>query len=367
MLVTTLCVGGAVAGHQALVSICNGNRRVATDKDNTMRAACTHTFYGPISTACSVQTVPRPVPSKGEVLVKVSAASVNFGDIALVKGAPWPVRLGFGLFGSSVKILGCDVAGVVEAVGPDVSKFSVGDKVFGDVSDDGFGSFAEYVCCAADVLSKMPASVSFSEAAALPSAAVTALQGLRDHGALKSGERVLIHGAGGGVGHFAAQLALALGAGEVHVATSTKKLRYFTDELKLPRDRVVDYSTEDVAEKYKDSPFDVVLDAGGYRSLEDMRGLIKDNGGRYVFVGGDISRMFSVVFRGSSVAGKDGAKMCNFLNKPNASDLEVLRGFVEEGRLRAHVNQEFDFEETVEAMSTFEDSHPLGKIIIKMM
>ncbi len=171
----------------------------------------------------NLEEVEKPAPKDNEVLVKVHAASVNAGDWHLLRADPFLTRLAFGLLRPKYRILGADIAGRVEVVGENVTQFQPGDEVFGDLSGCGFGGFAEYVCATEDALALKPANTSFEAAAAVPSAAATALQGLRDKGQIQSGQKVLINGASGGVGTFAVQIAKSFGA-EVTGVCSTRKL-----------------------------------------------------------------------------------------------------------------------------------------------
>src|SRR6266581_9147357 len=190
-------------------------------EDTHMKAMVYHTYGSP--DVLKLQEVQKPVPQDDEVLVKVHAASVNAGDWHLLRGVPFLVRLVSGVLKPKNTILGADIAGRVEAVGRNVTQFQPGDEVFGDVSGCGFGGFAEYVCARENALALKPANLSFEEAAAVPSAGVTALQGLREKGQIKLGQKVLINGASGGVGTFAVQIAKSFGA-EVTGVCSTRNV-----------------------------------------------------------------------------------------------------------------------------------------------
>jgi NADPH:quinone reductase-like Zn-dependent oxidoreductase len=220
--------------------------------------------YGPPE-RLRLAEVDKPAPKANEVLVKVLAASVNAADWHVLRGKPLFSRATLGLLRPKHKILGVDIAGQVEAVGAEVTGFRPGDEVDANLLDHGYGGFAEYVAVPVDVVSPKPASLSFKEAAAVPMAAVTALQGLRRHGELQPTQRVLINGGTGGVGSFAVQLAKAAGA-EVTAVTSTRNLELVRS---LGADHVVDYTTTDFADGRR--RYDYILDTVGNRSVPDLR------------------------------------------------------------------------------------------------
>jgi len=229
------------------------------NKEEThMKAIVYHTYGSP--DVLKLEEVQKPVPQDDEVLVKVHATSVNAGDWAhLLRGKPFLMRLmGFGLLKPKNKILGAAMAGRVEAVGRNVKQFQPGDEIFGDVSKCGWGAFAEYVCAREDALALKPANVTFEEAAAVPLAAVTALQGLRAKGQIKLGQQVLIHGAGGGVGTFAVQIAKAFGA-EVTAVCSTRNVDMVRS---LGADQVIDYTQEDFTKNGQ--RYDFIFAVNGY-------------------------------------------------------------------------------------------------------
>ena len=199
--------------------------------------AIVYTKYGSPD-VLEFKEVAKPTPNDAEVLIKVIAVSVNAADLHLLRADPFLIRLSSGLLNPKNEILGSDIAGRVEAVGRNVQRFKPGDEVFGDISAGGWGGFAEYVCARADALVLKPANISFEEAAAVPMAAVTALQGLRDKGKIRSGQKVLINGASGGVGTFAVQIAKSFGA-EVTGVCSPKKMEMVRS---LGADHVIDYT-----------------------------------------------------------------------------------------------------------------------------
>jgi len=257
--------------------------------------AISQSDYGSID-VLSLQEVDKPIVTDKGVLVKVHAASVNSGDWHLMRGKPFLSRLMFGgILKPKIKTLGMDVAGRVEAVGKDVTQFQINDEVFGDLSGCGFGAFAEYVCADESALVLKPTNISFEQAATVPAAALTALQGLRDLGQIQSGQKVLINGASGGVGSFAVQLAKAFGA-EVTALCSTKKMAMVQS---LGADRVIDYTQTDVTKNGEH--YDLILDAAAYRSVFHYLPILS-NHGSYVLVGGSIMRLFQILFFGSLIS-----------------------------------------------------------------
>ena len=222
------------------------------------------TKYGPPN-VLQLKEVEKPTPKDNEVLVKVHAASVNDWDWGLLRGKPFVNRLLFGLLKPKNKILGSDIAGRVEAVGRNVKQFQPGDEIWGDLSECGFGTFAEYVCVPENALRLKPASMTFEEAAAVPTAAVVALQGLRDKGQIQPGQKVLINGAGGGMGTFAVQIAKSFGA-EVTGVCSTRKLDMMRS---IGADQVIDYTHKDFTKSGQ--RYDLILDVVAYRSIFEYK------------------------------------------------------------------------------------------------
>ncbi|GAH52575.1 unnamed protein product, partial [marine sediment metagenome] len=220
--------------------------------------AIVYTKYGPPE-ILELKEVEKPTPKDNEVLIRVHAASVNYSDWAFVRGKPFFIRMYQGLLKPKNTILGADVAGRVEAVGRNVRQFQPGDEVFGDLSECGFGTFAEYVCVPENALGLKPANISFEEAAAVPQAAVVALQGIHDKGKIQSGQKVLINGASGGIGTFAVQIAKSFGA-EVTGVCSTRNLDMVRS---IGADQVIDYTQEDFTQN--EQRYDLILAAAGYR------------------------------------------------------------------------------------------------------
>jgi len=307
-----------------------------------------------------LREVERPVPRAREVLIRVHAASLNFSDPAFTAGRPFAVRLmGAGLLKPKNRILGADIAGRVEAVGAGARQFRPGDAVFGDISECGWGGFAEYVCAREDALAAKPANASFEEAAAAPQAAVTALQGLRDKGGIQSGQKVLIVGASGGVGSFAVQIAKAFGA-EVTGVCGTGNLEMVRS---LGADCVIDYTREDFAAA---GPlYDLILAIKGYRSLSDYRRALNP-GGVYVMVGGSGSQLLEAMLLGPWVSMTGDKRMGNLASRPSQKDLGVVRELMEAGKVRPVIDRRYALGQVAEAVRYYQEGHARGKVVISV-
>ena len=318
-----------------------------------MRAAQV-TRYGSIA----VTDVAKPTPAAEEVLVRVHATSVNAVDWYGFKGRPYVGRVLMGLRKPKSSDLGGDFAGVVEAVGTAVEDFEPGDEVYGC---DG-GTFAEYVV-ATPVVERKPANLSFDEAAAVPLAGFTALQGLRDHGGVQPGQLVVINGASGGVGTFAVQVAKALGA-EVHAVCSTRNVE---QARQLGADRVFDYTSEDFTRS--GARYDVLFDNAGNRSWRSMRRVLAPTA-TVVLVGGPRRRrLFGPL--GHIVRIKLAAKLGRrtasfFIAKPNRADLAALRELLESGQVRPVVEQRYELAQIAEAMRGMGEGHARGKTVVTL-
>ncbi|MGJ3246927.1 MAG: NAD(P)-dependent alcohol dehydrogenase [Elainellaceae cyanobacterium] len=315
-----------------------------------------------------LEEVNTPVVSDNSVLVRVHATSVNAGDCHLMRGEPFFIRfiLG-GLLKPKVKILGFDVAGQVEAVGKDVTQFQPGDEVFGDLSECGFGAFAEYVCATEAALAPKPTNLSFEAAATVPGAALTALQGLRDCGQIQSGQTVLINGASGGVGSFAVQIAKAFGA-EVTAVCSTKKMdgmRSRSDSfgVSLGADHVIDYTQTDITQTGQH--YDLIFDAAAYRSVFDYLPMLTPDG-IYVMVGGSIARFFQVMFLAPWISETRRQKVKCLAVKPNQTDLMALKDLLEAGAIAPLIDQCYSLSDVPAAIRHLEQRQVLGKVAIRV-
>lgn len=306
-----------------------------------------------------LEEVEKPVPGAGEVLVKVHATSVNAGDWRVLRASPFLVRLAFGLFKPKISILGADIAGVVEATGPGVTQFKVGDRVFGDISQYGFGGFAEYACVPEEPLALMPSVLSYDDAAAVPVASVVALQALRDAGKLLAGQRVLIYGASGGVGSFAVQIAKYMGA-EVTAVCSSGNMETV---CALGADHAIDYTREDALST--GDCFDLILAANGSRSIFDYRRALSPNG-IYVMSGGSMAQLLQTLLLGSFLSMTGSRKLRNFLVRPNGKDVAFVAGLIEAGLIRPIIDRRYTLAEVPLALHYLEEGHARGKVIISV-
>ena len=298
-----------------------------------------------------------PTPAADEVLIRIHAASVNAYDWHLLRADPFLVRLSMGFFRPRNPMLGADVAGQIVAIGRDVTQFKPGDEIYGDLSACGNGGFAEYVAVPEKYVARKPASLTFKQAAAVPMAAVTALQGLRDVGSVQPGHKVLINGASGGVGTFAVQIAKALGA-EVTAVCSTSKIDLTQS---LGADHVIDYAKEDFTRNGRQ--YDLILAVNGDRSLGDYERVLMPNG-TYAMVGGSNSQIFQALLRGPIKSRSGGKRFTTVSAKPNQADLEVMNDLIETGRVRPVVDRCYPLSETAEALRYVEAGHARGKVVI---
>ncbi|MEX0927351.1 MAG: NAD(P)-dependent alcohol dehydrogenase [Dehalococcoidia bacterium] len=317
--------------------------------------AMVYTRYGSPD-GLELKEVDRPAAQVGEVLIKVYASSVNSWDWDLLRGRPYVARFS-AVRRPKFRILGADVAGRVEAVGGGVKRLQPGDEVFGDISGSGWGGFGEYVCAREDVLALKPAGMTFEEAAAVPQAGVLALQGLRHRGQVQPGQKVLVNGAGGGVGTFAVQIAKSYGA-EVTGVDSAAKL----DMLRsIGTDHVIDYTQEDFAKNGQ--LYDLVLDVVGYRSVFDCRRALAA-GGVYVMIGGATGRIAQTALMGPFISRTSGKKMGLLLHKPNREDLDFVAELVEAGKVAPVVGGRYSLSEVPEALRCIGEGRALGKLVI---
>lgn len=323
-----------------------------------MKAIVYHEYGSP--EVLKLEEVAKPTPTDNEVLIKVHAASVNAADWHLLTADIFLVRLmGMGLFKPKNTILGADIAGRVEAVGKNVKQFRPVDEVFGDIAGCGFGGLAEYVAVPEEVLVSKPSGLTFEQAAAVPMAAVTALQGLRDQGQLKPGQKVLINGASGGVGTFAVQIAKALGA-EVTAICSTKKVELVRS---LGADHVIDYTKEDFPQNGQ--RYDLILAANGNRSIFEYKRALTPTG-IYVMTGGGMTQLMQAILLGPLLSMTGGNKMGNLLAKPNQKDLSFVKDLLVTGKVSPVIDRCYPFREAPAAMRYLGEGHAKGKIIISM-
>lgn len=300
-----------------------------------------------------MKDVEKPQPADNEVLVKIIATSINSWDWDLLRGKPHLFRLMFGLFKPKLKILGADIAGIVEAVGKNVTQFKPGDEVMGDISDR-FGGFAEYVCATSNTLVLKPAAIPFEDAAAMPQAAVLALQALRDIRTIRRDDKLLINGAGGGVGTFAVQMAKSMGA-EVTAVDRAEKLGMLRS---LGADHVIDYKITDFTKN--GIQYDHIIDVVAQRSVFRYRRSLKPSG-ICVVVGGTISAIL-----GTALLGSFSKKKCSILvHKPN-KDLPLINEMYVAKTMIPIIGTVFPFVEAATAMRHLGEGKAKGKVVIKV-
>ena len=321
-----------------------------------MKAVVYHNYGSP--DVLRLEDVEKPTPGDDEVLISVHAVSANPLDWHLMRGEPFVARFENGLQKPKNTILGADVAGRVEAVGSNVKGFQPGDDVFGDAYDSGLGGFAEYVCVSESTLVAKPANLSFEAAAAVTTAAITALQGLR-HGGVQSGQKVLINGASGGVGTFAVQIAKSFGA-EVTGVCSTRNLEMVRS---IGADHVIDYTQEDFTTTGQQ--YDLILDAVGNRSVTDLKRATSP-GGQCVIVGfTTLPRMFEHMVLGP-LRSRSGSKKIGMMGtaKANKADLLFIKDLLEKGSVVPVIDKQYPLSETAEAIRYLEQGHARGKVVI---
>jgi len=297
-----------------------------------------------------LEEIEKPVPKDNEILVRVRAASLNAYDLHFVSGTPFLVRLmGAGLLKPKPKPLGADMAGTVEGAGPGVEQLKPGDEVYGC----SHGSLAEYACGPEKRFAPKPSNLSFEEAAAVPMAALTALQGLRDKGKIRKGQSVLINGASGGVGSFAVQLA-KLFETEVTAVCRTSKMDFVRS---LGADMVMDYTREDVTKSGR--PFDLILDVAAYRSVLKYKRILKP-GGMYVMAGGSMARMTQLAM--VSMIGN--RNMMTMLASVDRKDLLVLKEHLEAGKIKPFIDKRYPLDEAAAALWYLKNGQARGKVVI---
>src|SRR5215207_754219 len=313
--------------------------------------AIVYTEYGSPD-VLQVTDVEKPAPTDNEVLVKVNAASANPADWHLMRAEPFLARLANGLLKPKNTKLGADVAGQVEAVGGNVTQLQVGDDVFGEMPLNELGGFAEYVCAPETLLALKPARMTFEQAAAVPLAAFTALQGLRDKGQIQPGQRVLINGASGGVGTFAVQIAKSFGT-EVTGVCSTRNLDMVRS---IGANHVIDYTQADFTQTGQ--RYDLIFDAVGNRSVSDYKRALTPDGICAVAGFTSLSRLFQVMLRGGKKVGLMETA------KGNKKDLLFIRELLETGKVVPVIDRCYPLREVADAIRYLEAGHARGKVII---
>ena len=317
-----------------------------------MKAMVYHNYGSP--NVLELQEIERPLIQDDQVLVKVHAASVNWLDWHFLTGRPFLARLMAGLLRPKNQVLGIDLAGEVEAVGADVTQFQPGDQVFGSTAH---GCYAEYVSVSEAQVVQKPSNLTFEEVAAVPGAAVPALQALRDHGKVKPGQKVLINGASGGVGTFALQIAKSLGA-EVTGVCSTRNI----DMLRqIGADRVIDYTREDFTQD--EACYDLIFDAVAKRSFSDCKRALKPQG---VYITTEFSPLLALSGMWKSMSG--GKKLVPLPPKPPGNkDLLFMKELLMSGEVAPVIDCCYSLSELAEALHYLEKGHARGKVVIKIL
>src|SRR6266542_6459233 len=324
-----------------------------------MKAIVQDTYGSP--DALELRDIDKPVVGDDDVLVRVHAASVSIGDWHIMTGLPYLIRMGSGLRGPKARVRGQDVAGRVEAVGKDVTRFQPGDEVFGTCD----GSFAEYARARKDKVAPKPANLTFEQAAAVPTTGSTALQALRDVGRVQPGQKVLIIGAAGGVGSFAVQIAKAFGAHVTGVCSTTK-----VDLVRsIGADQVIDYTREDFADGR--NRYDLILDTAGRRSLSQLRRALATRG-TLVIVGGEgggrwLGGFDRQILRASIVSLFVSQRLRPLISKQRSEDLVVLKELIEAGKLAPVIDMTYPLSEAPAAIRYLAERHANGKGVIVVL
>jgi NADPH:quinone reductase-like Zn-dependent oxidoreductase len=316
--------------------------------------AIVFTKYGSAD-VLELKEIDKPLPEYDEVLIKIYAVSVNDWDLGLLYGGDLINRLINGLLKPKIKILGSDIAGRIEAVGKNVTKFQPGDEVYGDLSGR-WGGFAEYVCCSPNVLALKPASMSFEEAAAIPQAAMLAIQGLHDYGHIQPGQKLLINGAGGGVGTFAVQIA-KLNKVDVTGVDRSGKLEMMR---KMGFDHVIDFTREDFTKNGQ--YYDLILDVKTNRSIFDYTRALSRNG-IYITVGGSLFRLLEALFMRPWISLICKKKIGIVALKAN-KDLDYMNKLFEAGKVKPVIEGFYSLDEVPNAIRLFAEGIHKGKVVI---
>jgi NADPH:quinone reductase-like Zn-dependent oxidoreductase len=320
--------------------------------------AIVYTRYGPPE-VLELKEIEKPTPKDNEILVRIHATSLNAYDWHLMRADPFIIRLGGGFNKPQYPILGADIAGIVEAVGANVQQFQPGDEVYGDTSACGNGGLAEYAAVPEKLLVLKPTNYSFEQAAAVPMAGITALQGIRDYGKVQPGQKVLIQGASGGVGTFAVQFAKYYGA-EVTVVCSTGKMEQARN---LGADHVIDYTKEDFTKS--NQRYELILAVNGYHSLVAYKHSLAPKG-IYGMAGGTNAQIFQGML-GPLLSIRGDKKMGIVATKSSQKDLLFLKELIEAGKIVTVIDRIYPLSEVREAMRYLEEGHAKGKVVIKIV
>jgi NADPH:quinone reductase-like Zn-dependent oxidoreductase len=321
-------------------------------REDTKMKAIIYEKYG-APEVHQLKEIEKPVPKNNEILVKIHASAINSSDATLTRGKPFLGRLWQGFLKPKNKTLGSDIAGKVEAVGNSVKEFKAGDEVFGDISDIGFGGFAQYVAVPEKAIILKPSNLTFEEAAAIPQASVVALQGLRNHGQIQQGQKVLINGASAGIGTFAVQIAKSFGA-EVTGVCSTKKMDLIRS---IGADYVIDYTKEDFTISGK--LYDLIFDVHVSHSISEYKKALATNG---VYIACDFNP--TSVFLGPLISLSGSKKVKSYIAKLNTKDLTFIKELIETGKIKPVIDKRYPLSKVSEAIQYYEKKHTQGKIVI---
>lgn len=314
--------------------------------------------YGEPDKVLELMEVEKPDPKNTEVLVKVCATTINDYDWCITTGRPFAYRLIFGIFSprKKLKVPGMEVAGIVDQVGNNATKFNIGDAVYGDISNFGFGSFAEFLCIDEKALAIKPDGMSFEEATSIPHAAMLALQGLRDVGKIRDGHKVLINGGGGGVGSFGLQLAKLHDTNVTGVDTGEKLKAMETQGF----DQVIDYKKEDFTKSHQQ--YDLILDCKTNRSLWRFLRVLKPEG-RYVSIGGKSGKLLQMLYMGPLLKMFSKKRAHMVMLKAN-KDLEYINKLYDDKKIKCVIDGPYSFDKLPSAIQRFGDGLHNGKIVI---
>ncbi len=311
--------------------------------------------YGPPEVH-QIKEISKPIPNENEILVKIHASAINSSDSTLTRGKPFLGRLWQGFLKPKNKTLGSDIAGQVEAVGRNIKEFKPGDEVFGDIGDVGFGGFAEYITIPEKTIVLKPTNLTFKEAASIPQASVVALQGLRNHGQIKKGQKVLINGASSGIGIFAVQIAKYFGA-EVTGVCSTKKIDMIHS---IGADNVIDYAKEDFTKSGQH--YDLIFDLHVSHSISEYKRALTPHG---TYIACDFNP--TSIFLGPIISLFGSKRVKSYMAKLNKKDLSYIRQLIESGKIKPIIDRCYSLNQIAEAINYYEEKHTKGKIVIKVI
>lgn len=322
--------------------------------DTTMKAIICSGYGAPDQ--LELKEVDKPVPKKGEVLVKIHATAINDYDWSMVRGKPYVYRLMYGLYKPKNPIPGMELSGTIEALGAGTQKFNVGDDVYGDTSSYGFGSFAEYMCIDEHALFHKPVNMTFEEAASVSHASMLAVQGLIDIGMIRQGQKILINGAGGGVGSFGLQLAKQYNA-EVTGVDTGNKLEIMKS---IGFDHIIDYKKEDFTKS--DQLYDMILDCKTNRPPSKYLRVLKENG-KYITVGGQLTKLLQLLISKWQIAKFTTKSVHIVALKPN-KDLDFINRLFEEGKIKPVLDVHHGLHHIPKLIEYFGQGKHTGKIVV---